>query len=108
MTQFCAEPGCGALVPNGRCPTHRRGFAESAPVYAGHHWYDTARWRRLRWDVFRSEPFCRVCRMAGERRLATEIDHIVKHDGDKARFFDRANLQPLCRPCHTRKTSRGE
>lgn len=35
---------------------------------------------------------------------ASEVDHItpVASGGD---FFDRANLQSLCKPCHSRKTN---
>ena len=78
------------------------------PHYAGEQWYDSARWRRLRWDVLRAEPFCRHCRAHDRKVLATEIDHVQKHNGDRYLFWDYYNLQPLCRPCHTAKTARGE
>lgn len=107
--QFCGEPGCGVLVSSGRCATHaprvrsaRAGYAET------HRWYGTVRWQRLRADVLREEPFCRSCRHAGRKMLTQEIDHIVKHAGDPARFWDRANLQGLCKACHTAKTARGQ
>ncbi|WP_326537644.1 HNH endonuclease signature motif containing protein, partial [Pseudorhodoferax sp.] len=32
--------------------------------------------------------------------VATIADHIVPHKGDLGRFFDRGNLQSLCKPCH--------
>jgi len=107
--QFCSEPNCGVLVPSGRCATHaprdryaRRAYAET------HAWYGSLRWRLLRATVLRDEPFCRSCRALGRQSLTVDVDHIVKHDGDPIKFWDRTNLQALCAPCHTRKTGRGE
>jgi hypothetical protein len=28
------------------------------------------------------------------------VDHVIPHKGDEAKFFDPANLQALCPPCH--------
>jgi 5-methylcytosine-specific restriction enzyme A len=33
-------------------------------------------------------------------RPATVVDHIEPHRGDTGRFWDKANHQPLCKPCH--------
>lgn len=105
--QFCGEPGCGALVPSGRCPTHHVPRPQAIRG-AGHAWYSWARWRRLRADVLRTEPFCRTCRADGRKVLTTDVDHIVPHGGDARRFWDRANVQGLCKAHHTAKTTRGE
>ena len=50
-------------------------------------------------------PLCRPCAENGFTVAATEIDHIVpvKHAPD--RFLDASNWQPICRPCHARKTA---
>ena len=56
--------------------------------------------------VFLSEnPLCRPCAANGFTVAAAEIDHIVpvKHAPD--RFWDASNWQPICRPCHARKTT---
>ena len=37
-------------------------------------------------------------------RAADEVDHLVPVDGG-GDFLDPANLQPLCRRCHHRKTA---
>ena len=105
--QFCGEPGCGVLVASGRCAAHAR-HRPLADRGAGHVWYGSLRWRLLRADVLRTEPFCRSCRAQGRNTLTHDVDHIVKHDGDRQRFWDRANLQGLCKACHTQKTARGE
>lgn len=107
--QFCNEPGCGVLVPSGRCPTHAPRARLLNLAYAkANRWYSSTRWRRLRRLVLLDEPFCRTCRAQGRLTVTIDIDHIRKHDGSPALFWDRANLQGLCKACHTVKTTRGE
>jgi 5-methylcytosine-specific restriction protein A len=104
--QFCNEPGCGVLVPRGRCAQHA--LVVQAVEAQTRRWCKLVRWQRLREAVLRDDPFCRICRTHGRHTLTTEIDHILKHEGDPRRFWDRANLQGLCHTCHTAKTRRGE
>jgi len=105
--QFCPEPGCSALVSSGWCPAHTRHQRGGAAYAAVHRLYTSARWLRLRAEVLRAEPFCRACQAQGRRTLTAEIDHVRKHEGDPGRFWDRSNLQGLCKACHTAKTARG-
>lgn len=106
---FCLKPGCSKLLPEGRayCPEHdaerRAGRQDDATAHK--QWYDSARWQRLRAEVLRDAPFCVHCQAERIHRLATEVDHIRKHEGDPRLFWDRANLQGLCKPHHTRKTA---
>ena len=65
--------------------------------------YSTA-WRKARAGFLRKHPFCATCLTAGREVRATELDHVVPHDGDFDRFWTRDNWQPLCKPCHSRKT----
>ena len=106
--QFCGEPGCGVLVARGRCAVHASRYARDAVYAATHAWYGTQAWQRLRMHLLCEQPFCRVCRAAGRNVVATDIDHIVRHNGDRRLFWDVANLQPLCKGCHHAKTMRGE
>jgi len=106
--QFCNEPGCGVLVPSGRCATHApRDRLARLDYRQVHRWMVSARWQRLRLEVLQDEPFCRSCRAAGRKVLTVDIDHIRKHAGDEKLFWDRMNLQGLCKRCHTIKTARG-
>ena len=59
------------------------------------------RWERLRRVALDRDGWrCRKCGKAG--RL--EVDHITPwHRGGD--YWDMANLQALCRPCHFAKTS---
>lgn len=67
----------------------------------------THRWARARAGFLARHPLCVACECAGRVTAATVVDHIVPHRGDHARFWDRANWQPLCRRCHAAKTRRG-
>lgn len=61
-------------------------------------------WEKLRAVVLRAEPLCRPCRAMHPPRttIATAVDHILSKA--KGGTDDLANLQPICRPCHGRKT----
>jgi 5-methylcytosine-specific restriction protein A len=60
------------------------------------------RWRAIRAMVLAGEPLCRECIKAGRITGATQVDHIDGDDSNNAGH----NLQPLCAPCHSSKTSR--
>ena len=107
--QFCSEPDCGVLVPSGKCAAHAPRARLTRLDYAQvHRWYCSTRWQRLRANVLQAGPFCRACRDRGLKAVAVDVDHIRKHNGDPVLFWDRANLQGLCKPCHTVKTARGQ
>lgn len=59
-----------------------------------------SRWQKARAGFLRSHPLCALCAAVGRAELATVVDHITPHRGDQALFWDRANWQPLCAPCH--------
>jgi 5-methylcytosine-specific restriction endonuclease McrA len=40
--------------------------------------------------------------------VATMVDHIKAHKGDMRLFWDRANWQPSCFPCNSRKAVTSE
>ena len=64
------------------------------------HLYGSTRWRRLRALVLNEEPLCRLCERQGKTTAADTVDHIKEHKGDVALFYDRDNLQALCKQCH--------
>jgi 5-methylcytosine-specific restriction endonuclease McrA len=72
-------------------------------------WYALKRWRRLRWQVLLEARFtCARCsKIEGVTRNLV-ADHIRPHRGDEALFWDRANLQCLCKPCHDSAKKREE
>lgn len=88
------------MVSGGYCPAHKLASAKrSAAAEKWHRLYGLPQWKRLRAGQLAAEPFCRRCGARG-----TEVDHIIPHRGDLARFLDAGNLQTLCHRCHSRKT----
>lgn len=64
--------------------------------------YDTARWKRLRNMVLAEQPLCCMCLADDIVTEATVVDHVRPHRGDEALFWDRGNLQSLCKAHHDR------
>jgi 5-methylcytosine-specific restriction protein A len=65
------------------------------------HWYGK-RWFKARLQHLAKEPLCRRHLRLGQTVAATVVDHIKPHKGDARLFWDRANWQSLCKPCHDR------
>lgn len=63
--------------------------------------YNTARWRALRWATLERDNFtCRMCgRLQGDTSQLV-CDHKRPHRGNLTLFWDEANLQAVCKPCH--------
>ncbi len=61
------------------------------------------RWQRLRKLVLAGEPLCRACAAEGRTTAATEVDHVTPLSAGGTN--EQANLQPLCKSHHSRKTA---
>lgn len=102
----CTYPGCRALVRDGtaRCELHRRketGFTRKQSRHE--RGYGTS-WDKLRLVVLqRDGGLCQPCLVAGR----VTVGNIVDHKTNKAQggTDDDANLQTICKPCHTNKTA---
>ncbi len=97
--RICAK--CRKAVPAGlRCEcspqprTADPGNAERARPYS------TPEWKALRSQHLKTN---RVCVQCGSH--ATVVDHIRPWKGDRRLFLDPANMQSLCRSCHSTKTA---
>ena len=103
----CLHPGCTALVRGGYCEQHRPKRVErrSEDSRRWRRWYSLPVWTDMRLAQLAREPFCRECAAHGLRVYATDVDHVVPHDGDWSKFIDPENLQSLCHSCHGRKTA---
>jgi 5-methylcytosine-specific restriction protein A len=67
------------------------------------HLYHTARWKRLRLDVFTRDLFtCQWpgCGLVEGDTSKLRCDHVEPHRGDEALFWRKSNLQTLCQPHH--------
>ena len=100
----CAHPGCPELVPSGTkyCDVHKHLHPEEVRS-ASKRGYGKA-WQRESKRFLQAHPLCVLCARQGRYVKATVVDHIVPHRGDERLFWDQSNWQPLCKPCHDRKT----
>ena len=60
--------------------------------------------RKLREQLLREEPLCRMCKAKGRIRTAEIADHIVPIAKGGA-THDITNLQPVCKECHQDKSN---
>ena len=51
-------------------------------------------------------PLCRMCEAEGKITVATIVDHVIPHKGDRVLFNDVRNWQPLCKAHHDRTKQR--
>ena len=102
----CRHPGCAALVPYGQmyCDKHKSLHPEAVRSAASRG-YDAA-WQKARRLYLQSHPLCAACLKKDPPKYtkATVVDHITPHRGNQELFWDRNNWQPLCKPCHDKKT----
>jgi 5-methylcytosine-specific restriction protein A len=106
----CAHVGCFVLTNTQFCPTHEqqhrlehsRRCREVRP--ASEKLYHTTRWAKLRRFHLSQYPLCVMCSTRGFVAVANVVDHIIPIV-DGGAMFDPKNLQSLCRPCHTEKTT---
>ena len=111
----CTHPGCPELVRAGqgsKCEKHKKEYTRAKDQDhdrrrgTAHERGYTARWQRYRVMYLRANPLCRECHGKGRITPATVVDHITPHKGYHDLFWNPDNHQPLCKPCHDRKTAR--
>ena len=80
-----------------------------AATSAGHKWYHTARWKRLRAVILLRDLYtCQLCKRIEANASRLVADHITPHKGDERLFWDETNLQALCWNCHSGAKQRAE
>lgn len=92
----CLKPGCPELCETSWCTKHRPKDPRPNSSRRG---YD-AKWRRTRAAYLAQHPTCVAC-----GNPATEVDHIDGQGPRGPHGHDWANLQPMCKRCHTDKTN---
>ena len=104
----CSHPGCGVLSFVRYCSYHEMKYLARAAKLdrirgTSHERGYGQAWRKLREQVLREEPLCKICLMQGAVTPATDVDHKIPKSmgGTDA----RTNLQSLCSTCHSRKTA---
>jgi 5-methylcytosine-specific restriction protein A len=66
--------------------------------------YNSKTWRKCRLAFLQANPLCAHCLKEGKTAAAVIADHIIPLKQDRSDPFNWENLQPLCKPCHNRKT----
>lgn len=66
---------------------------------------NSTRWKRMRAVHMREHPVCANCERQGRVVIGVVCDHIVPHRGEEKLFYDRENLQTLCRECDVEKSA---
>jgi len=108
----CSAPQCGALVRGQRfCERHKDRAKQAARQHDQRRVSSTQRGYTYQWQKARAaylliHPLCVECQTGGKVRPATEVDHIIPHQGDQELFWDESNWQGLCKPHHSEKTAR--
>lgn len=100
----CSVPGCPNLVPPGRahyCPAHERERQRGVNARRPADYKEPygAEWQRVRAAYLAEHPACARCGAP-----ATDVHHVVPLRAGGT--HDEANLQSLCRPCHSAHTAR--
>nr|WP_232897181.1 HNH endonuclease signature motif containing protein [Pontibaca salina] len=84
-----------------------RAKAQTSPAAAqARRLYADPRWVSASRRFLRRHPLCADCGELGAVEPATQVDHIIRHRGDRKLFWDKSNWQALCQRCHSRKTAR--
>jgi 5-methylcytosine-specific restriction protein A len=106
----CRTQGCPHLTdhPRGYCPEHlpqeyRREDANR--LSSTERGYD-ALWNKRRHIYLIHNSLCMECLKEGRTEVATVVDHIIPHKGNKTLFWDESNWQSLCKMHHDQKTAK--
>jgi 5-methylcytosine-specific restriction protein A len=115
--RLCSHPGCNELTTETYCEEHKREKRQQEYRERNNRWlylYHDPRWANpvhgLRAQTLREEPICRQCIADGypwgmQAAVSTVADHIVPHKGNTRLFYDRKNLQGLCKRHHDIKSA---
>lgn len=72
-------------------------------------WYHSTEWKKLRLRVLVRDLFtCQMCKRIEPNTSKLVGDHKQQHHGDRAMFFNEANVWCICKPCHDGEKQRME
>ena len=102
---ICTRPGCGKLTNGtGKCSVHQAREPDKRPSASARGY--GYQWQKARSLFLQAFPLCVIHQEQGRVVSATVVDHVTPHKGDEGLFWNRANWQSLCKPCHDRKTAK--
>ena len=97
---------CGGLRRNGTCnrcgPVRRHSKPTPEKIHQNNVLYGR-RWRRKREHQLLAFPLCHDCATEGIVTAATEVHHLMRHNGDTSVFWS-SPLLSLCESHHSRRS----
>ena len=99
----CKYPGCPELVKSGYCEHHKDASGGAFVRDKSRQRLYGRRWRKMRAEQLRKQPWCEICLENGIHTLATQVHHVDRHEGDVHIFYS-SPLKSLCDSCHSRET----
>ncbi len=107
----CSRSGCSALsCSEDNCLAKRQDTHKTKGVPAGvlgpSKIYHSVRWRKLRRAFMSKHPLCVRCLHYGLVVTATDLDHVIAVAANKSLQWNTSNMQPLCKSCHSHKTTK--
>ena len=102
----CKYPNCPKLTEGNYCEVHQSEMEYKPRRKSYNRLYSTSRWKAIRLHILSKQPLCTQCMKTKRITPATVVDHVNPHKGNEELFYDKANLQPLCKSCHDRKTAK--
>jgi 5-methylcytosine-specific restriction enzyme A len=107
VRRYCPVQNCPNRTNGGLCPEHANKKQHARFNYTWQRLYRRTAWKRLRERVLFEEPICGDCKRDGRITASQDVHHL-KRPTNETQFYERANLQALCRPCHSTRTGLGE
>ena len=100
--------GCQELTAGRYCPEHERQAqreydAKREREEPWRAWIHSTRWRDAIEGFKAKHPLCAECERHGRVTPVYLVDHIRPHEGNYDLFWDEANWQSMCNPCHEEK-----
>ena len=97
--KICKEAGCNELIDNGSyCIKHikEKPAPFSNAVRYNEELYNTSRWRELRRELLKENPYCHYCWSTHK----LQVHHLKPPLGNEELFFEESNLRVVCEKCH--------
>lgn len=83
---------------------HRPAIESTEDRKESKRWYARKPWQTLRRSKLRQNPFCELCLVRDIYTPATDVHHKTDRRKSQDKALDLANLQSLCKVCHSRIT----
>lgn len=112
LARECSVSGCSTLTRDKYCSAHKTegekekkrwiSQKDSDEQKERHRLYGRS-WQKRRIAWLAAHPWCEDCLVQERYTLATDVHHVIRHEGNK-HIFDTSPLMSLCHSCHSKRT----